>query len=132
MARLLGIVSTVVRDPGESPRELAQSSGVSERTLYRDLKELRRLGFEVTYSDGYQLQERLALETGDGPALGTLPAVYEQQLRLLRAQISPRLVELVQADVEAEAPAALASLFAAAIRRRLASDRRSTKRRSTK
>lgn len=78
----------------------------------------------MTYSDGYQLQERLALENGAEPAMGTLPDVYEQQLRLLRTQISPRLAELVQADVEAEAPAALASLFAGAIRRRLAAERR--------
>jgi biotin operon repressor len=125
LARLLSIVSTVVQDPGESPRELAASAGISERTLYRDLNELRRLGFEVTYSDGYQLQERLALESGGGPSLGPLPAVYEQQRRLLRSQIPARLAELVQADVEAGAPAALASLFATAIRRRLAAERRS-------
>lgn len=124
MARLLSIVSTVVRSPGQNPAELAETAGVSERTLYRDLSQLRRLGFEVTYSDGYQLQERLALENGAEPAMGTLPDVYEQQLRLLRTQISPRLAELVQADVEAEAPAALASLFAGAIRRRLAAERR--------
>ena len=60
--RLLSILSEVVRHPGQHPAELADTCGVSERTLRRDLHELRRLGFELGYLDGYQLQGRLNLD----------------------------------------------------------------------
>ena len=99
------------------PSELAVRAGVSERTLRRDLLDLRRFGYEVTWSHGYELQERLDLD-GGGPAR-SLAALYEQQLRLLRAELPGALAEQVEADVEALAPAALATLFQAAIERRL-------------
>ena len=60
--RLLSILSEVVQHPGQHPSELAAACGVSERTLRRDLHELRRLGFELGYLDGYQLQGRLNLD----------------------------------------------------------------------
>jgi len=60
--RLLDILSEVVRHPGQHPAELAAACRVSERTLRRDLHELRRLGFELGYLDGYQLQGRLNLD----------------------------------------------------------------------
>ena len=102
--RLLDILSEVVRHPGQHPSELAAACGVSERTLRRDLHELRRLGFELGYLDGSVT-----------PRTYALPIVYEQQLRLLRSSFPDRFAEAVQARVEAEAPAALARLFAAAI-----------------
>lgn len=125
--RLLSIISEVVRHPGRAPAELAEECGISERTLRRDLHELRELGFEVTYLDGYQLQGSLDLElyTGsdkpadDGVMLrsSALPVVYEQQLRLLRSSFSPATADAIQAVVEAQAPGALADLFAGAIQR---------------
>jgi predicted DNA-binding transcriptional regulator YafY len=93
---------------------------ISERTLYRDLRELRGLGFEISYSDGYQLQERLPLE---GAGLGSLASLYERQLALVQAQLPPALAGRVLADVEAMAPAALSSLFAGAIQRQLSDGR---------
>jgi len=113
--RLLDILSEVVRHPGQHPSELAAACGVSERTLRRDLHELRRLGFELGYLDGYQLQGLLNLDGSVTPRTYALPIVYEQQLRLLRSSFPDRFAEAVQARVEAEAPAALARLFAAAI-----------------
>ena len=50
----------------------------------------------------------------------SLAAVYEQQVRLLRTEL-PALATQVEAEVEAEAPAAVASLFAGAITRWLRS-----------
>ena len=116
-ARLLEILSFVIREPGLGPIELARRAGVSERTLRRDLDALRQLGYEVGWQDGYQLQESFDLEGGSAPR--TLARHYEQQLRLLRQEVPARLAEQVEADVEALAPAALASLFAAALERRL-------------
>src|SRR3979411_2707422 len=60
--RLLSIPAEVGRHPGQHPSELASACGVSERTLRRDLHELRKLGFELGYLAGYQLQGRLNLD----------------------------------------------------------------------
>ena len=116
-ARLLGILSIVIRDPGLTPAELAGQARISERTLFRDLTQLRRLGYPVTYSDGYQLQESLGLDGAEAPQ--TLATVYQQQLTLLRGEVPAALAARVEADMEALAPAALASLLATVLRRRL-------------
>ena len=117
-ARLLSTLAAVIREPGLSPARLAARSGISERTLRRDLARLRGLGYTVTWSHGYEVQERFGFEGGGGAR--SLAAVYEQQVRLLRSELPERAGQ-VAADVEAEAPAAVASLFAGAIARRLRS-----------
>jgi len=116
-ARLLGILSVVIREPGLTPSELAQRMGVSERTLRRDLTHLRGFGYDVTWSNGYELQERFDLDGSGGGR--TLASLYEHHLRLLHGELPVALAEQVEADVESLAPAALAALFAAAIERRL-------------
>ena len=113
--RLLGIISEVVRHPGQVPVQLAEACGISERTLRRDLSELRDLGFELSYLDGYQLQGNLDLDGSVTLRTWALPIVYEQQLRLLRSSFPAATADAVQAKVEERAPAALAELFAAAI-----------------
>lgn len=116
-ARLLGILSVVIREPGLTPAELSAQAGISERTLYRDLAALRRLGYPLSYSDGYQLQESLGFDGAEAPH--TLARTYEQQLRLLRSEVPAALAARVEADMETLAPAALASLLAAVLKRRL-------------
>ena len=113
--RLLSILSEVVRHPGQHPSELAAACQISERTLRRDLHELRRLGFELGYLDGYQLQGGLNLEGSFTPRTFALPIVYEQQLRLLRSSFPEAFADAVQARVESAAPGALAELFSQAI-----------------
>jgi predicted DNA-binding transcriptional regulator YafY len=120
LARLLRILSVVIAEPGLNPVELAERAGVSERTLRRDLARLRGLGYTVTWSHGYEVQERFGFEGGGGAR--SLAAVYEQQARLLRSEL-PALAGQVEAEVEAEAPAAVATLFAEAIARQLRSRR---------
>ena len=119
-ARLLSILAIVIREPGLSPARLARRAGVSERTLRRDLVRLRGLGYTVTWSHGYEIQERFGFEGGGGAR--SLAAVYEHQVALLRAEL-PDLAAQVEAEVESEAPAAVASLFAGLIARRLATRR---------
>lgn len=114
-SRQLGILSEVVRHPGRHPADLAAACGVSERTLRRDLHELRSLGFEVGYLDGYQLQERFELDAEPAPRSLALPLVYEQQLKLLRSSFPRAVADAIQATVEEAAPAALARLFTTAI-----------------
>jgi predicted DNA-binding transcriptional regulator YafY len=118
LARRLRVLAAVIREPGLQPRELAERSGVSESTLFRDLRLLRREGYSITYRDGYQLQESLGLD-GASPATG-LAAVYERQLAVLWEQLPAALAEQVQAELEAEAPAALAAIVSAVIERQLA------------
>jgi predicted DNA-binding transcriptional regulator YafY len=115
-ARLLSILAAVIREPGLSPARLAARAGISERTLRRDLARLRGFGYTVTWNRGYEVQERFGFEGGGGAR--SLAAVYEQQVRLLRSEL-PALAGQVEAEVEAEAPAAVASLFADLITRRL-------------
>jgi predicted DNA-binding transcriptional regulator YafY len=122
--RLLSILSEVIQHPGQRPAQLATRLGISERTLFRDLGELQKMGVGLNYSDGYQMQERLNLEgirvTGEG---ASLPVVYEQQLRLLRSEFPADVAREVQAEVERAAPLALAQLFQQALDSRTAAAR---------
>jgi predicted DNA-binding transcriptional regulator YafY len=115
LARLLRILAAVIAEPGLNPLELAERAHVSERTLRRDLIQLRELGYEISYTGGYEVQERLNLEGRSAPR--SLGKVYEQQLELLRKQLPKRLAAQVTEEVDSLAPAALASLFATAIER---------------
>jgi Xaa-Pro aminopeptidase len=62
LARLLRVLAAIIAEPGLNPLELADRAGVSERTLRRDLAELRDLGYDVAYTSGYEVQEKLNLE----------------------------------------------------------------------
>ncbi|HKC19514.1 MAG TPA: M24 family metallopeptidase, partial [Candidatus Dormibacteraeota bacterium] len=62
LARLLRVLAAIIAEPGLNPLELAERAGVSERTLRRDLVELRDLGYDVAYTSGYEVQEKLNLE----------------------------------------------------------------------
>jgi predicted DNA-binding transcriptional regulator YafY len=111
----LRILSVVIAEPGLNPLELAERAGVSERTMRRDLVQLRELGYEVAYTGGYEMQEKLNLE--GRPGHRSLGRLYEQHLELLRNQLPKRLAAQVTEEVDSLAPAALASLFATAIER---------------
>jgi predicted DNA-binding transcriptional regulator YafY len=121
LARMLRILAVVIAEPGLNPLELAERAGVSERTLRRDLTQLRDLGYEISYTGGYEVQEKLNLEGRSAPR--SLGRVYEQQLELLRKQLPKRMAERVTEEVDSLAPAALASLFATAIERHTKSSR---------
>ncbi len=62
LARLLRVLAAIIAEPGLNPLELADRAGVSDRTLRRDLAQLRDLGYEVAYTSGYEVQEKLNLE----------------------------------------------------------------------
>jgi len=47
LARLLRVLAAIIAEPGLNPLELADRAGVSDRTLRRDLAQLRDLGYEV-------------------------------------------------------------------------------------
>jgi predicted DNA-binding transcriptional regulator YafY len=117
LQRRFGILAAVIQEPGLSPGQLASRSGVSERTLSRDLRALRQLGYGIVYSDGYQLQESLGW---DGVLAGrSLARVYEEQLQVLRDELADPLASQIEAEINVLAPAALASLFATVLEKRL-------------
>jgi Xaa-Pro aminopeptidase len=60
------VLAAIIAEPGLNPLELADRAGVSERTLRRDLAQLRELGYEVAYTSGYEVQEKLDLEGRPG------------------------------------------------------------------
>ena len=62
LARLLRVLAAIIAEPGLNPLELADRAGVSERTLRRDLAQLRDLGYDVAFTSGYEVQEKLNLE----------------------------------------------------------------------
>lgn len=62
LARLLRVLAAIIAEPGLNPLELADRARVSERTLRRDLAQLRDLGYEVAYTSGYEVQEKLNLD----------------------------------------------------------------------
>ena len=62
LARLLRVLAAIIAEPGLTPIELADRAGVSERTLRRDLAQLRDLGYDVAFTSGYEVQEKLNLE----------------------------------------------------------------------
>ena len=64
LSRLLRVLAAIVAEPGLNPLELAERVGTSERTLRRDLAELREMGYDVAYTSGYEVQEKLNLEGG--------------------------------------------------------------------
>ena len=82
LARLLRILAAIIAEPGLNPLELAERAGVSERTLRRDLAQLRELGYEVAYTSGYEVQEKLNL---DGRSRGKKRSADDTETELLKA-----------------------------------------------
>lgn len=83
LARLLRVLAAIIAEPGLNPLELAARAGVSERTLSRDLAQLRELGYEVAYTKGYEVQEKLNLD-GRSRARKRTPA-EKTELELMQA-----------------------------------------------
>ncbi len=116
-ARVLAILAAVIREPGLTSARLAARIGRSEPRPRRDSVEPRRIGRPVSWKRGYEVRERFGLE--GRAAAGSLADTCALQVQPVRANPAPRLADRVTADVEAQAPAALAMLFAPAIERRL-------------
>ncbi|MBO0701355.1 MAG: hypothetical protein J2P38_00360 [Candidatus Dormibacteraeota bacterium] len=117
---MLRILDNVIRRPGLDPVHLAAAVRTSERTLYRDLEHLRAIGFDITYADGYRLQEALALSPTTHRGPHGLAEAYGELRRLVETEASASFAAQLEGEVDALAPAALAELFAEAVERRLA------------
>lgn len=102
-----------MREPGHTPSDLAEREGISERTVRRDLALLRRLGFEVSFEDGYQLWEELASLAG--PDSDPVLSAYRRLTRALMTELPTRLATGIVHDLERLTPAAMVSVVATSL-----------------
>jgi len=119
VARALHILSVVMAEPGLGPAPLSSRFTISERTLFRDLAQLRRLGYFVTHHDGYRLEDRLELEGRE--SVTTVDQELRQLLSRLGRDLPPDLLGTVEQDVVVLVPSAVAELVALALERRAVS-----------
>ena len=85
--RLLVILSMATARPGIRAVDLATSLKVSSRTVFRDLAELQRLGFPVTFGNGYPAQQELFCRRRRQEMSQVLADLVEQQLEVVRRKL---------------------------------------------
>jgi len=87
--RLLVILSMATARPGIRAVDLAATLKVSSRTVFRDLAELQRLGFPVTFGNGYPAQQELFRRRRRPEMSQVLGDLVEQQLEVVRRKLPP-------------------------------------------
>src|SRR6266513_528737 len=85
--RLLVILSMATARPGIRAVDLAETLKVSTRTVFRDLAELQRLGFPVTFGNGYPAQQELFRRRRRQEMSQVLADLVEQQLEVVRRKL---------------------------------------------
>ena len=85
--RLLVILSMATARPGIRAVDLAATLKVSSRTVFRDLAELQRLGFPVTFGNGYPAQQELFRRRRRPEMSQVLADLVEQQLEVVRRKL---------------------------------------------
>src|SRR5207245_11421590 len=95
LRRLLMILSLSTAQPGIRPAGLAESMKVSERTAFRDLAELQRLGFPVTFGNGYPAQQELFRRRRRQEMSQIMADLVDQQLEVVRRKLPPEEAERV-------------------------------------
>jgi predicted DNA-binding transcriptional regulator YafY len=119
--RLLVILSMATARPGIRAADLAGTLGVSERTVFRDLAELQRLGFPVTFGNGYPAQQELFRRRRRQEMPQIMADLVEQQLEVVRRALPPEEADRVVAEaiqyLPMEAAEAVTRALAKAARR---------------
>ncbi len=85
--RLLVILSMATARPGIRADDLAETLKVSTRTVFRDLAELQRLGFPVTFGNGYPAQQELFRRGRRREMSQVLADLVDQQLEVVRRKL---------------------------------------------
>src|SRR5438876_3489137 len=104
--RLLVILSMATARPGIRAVDLATTLKVSSRTVFRDLAELQRLGFPVTFGNGYPAQQELFRRRRRQEMSQVLADLVEQQLDVVRRKLPPEVVEWVVEEAHRYLPMA--------------------------
>ncbi len=107
--------------PGIRALDLADTLKVSTRTVFRDLAELQRLGFPVSFGNGYPAQQELFRRKRRQEMSQVLADLVEQQLEVVRRKLPPEEADRVLADaiqyLPMEAAEAVTRALAKAARR---------------
>src|ERR1700737_4399697 len=93
--RLLVILSMATARPGIRAVDLAETLKVSSRTVFRDLAELQRLGFPVTFGNGYPAQQELFRRRRRQEMSQIMADLVDQQLEVVRRKLPPEEAEQV-------------------------------------
>lgn len=96
--RLLVILSMSTARPGIRVTDLADSLKVSTRTVFRDLAELHRLGFPVTFGNGYPAQQELFRRRKRQEMSQIMADLVDQQLEVVRRKLPAEEAERVLND----------------------------------
>src|SRR5207244_13273828 len=96
--RLLVILSMATARPGIRADDLAATLKVSSRTVFRDLAELQRLGFPVTFGNGYPAQQELFRRRRRPQLSQVMADLVDQQLDVVRRKLPPEEAERVVAE----------------------------------
>lgn len=78
------ILSVATARPGVRAIDLAETLEVSTRTVFRDLAELQRLGFPVTFGNGYPAQQELFRRRKRQAMSQVMADLVDQQLEVVR------------------------------------------------
>jgi predicted DNA-binding transcriptional regulator YafY len=97
LRRLLVILSVATARPGIRADDLASTLKVSTRTVFRDLKELHRLGFPVSFGNGYPAQQDLFRRRSRQEMSQVLADLVDQQLEVVRRKLPQDRAEEVLA-----------------------------------
>lgn len=98
LRRLLVILSVATARPGVRASDLADSLQVSTRTVFRDLAELQRLGFPVTFGNGYPAQQELFRRRRRQEMSQVMADLVDQQLEVVRRKLPAADAERLVSD----------------------------------
>jgi hypothetical protein len=119
--RLLVILSMSTARPGIRAEDLADTLKVSTRTVFRDLAELHRLGFPVSFGNGYPAQQELFRRRRRQEMSQVMADLVDQQLEVVRRKLpadeADRVVNEAIQFLPMEAAEAVSRALARAARR---------------
>jgi DNA binding protein with HTH domain len=117
LRRLLVILSAATVRPGIRAAELAATLKVSERTVFRDLAELQRLGFPVSFGNGYPAQQELFRRRRRQELSQVMADLVDQQLEVVRRKLPPEQAEVLMAEATRYLPMEAAEAVTRALAR---------------
>ena len=117
LRRLLVILSEATARPGVRAAELATTLKVSPRTVFRDLAELQRLGFPVSFGNGYPAQQELFRGRRRQELSQVMADLVDQQLEVVRRKLPPDQADALMAEATRYLPMEAAEAVTRALAR---------------
>ena len=117
LRRLLVILSMSTARPGVRADDLAGTLAVSTRTVFRDLAELQRMGFSVTFGNGYPAQQDLFRKVGRRELAQVVADLVDQQLEVVRRKLPAAQADQVIAGAVSYLPLEVAEAVTRALAR---------------